>query len=320
MQPITGGRNCSVGKLKYILFMMILGFGLVSRAQQDPMYTQYMNQILSVNPAYAGAKGVTSASIIAREQWVGLPGHPSTQTIFVHSPVNSEMGVGGSIVNDEVGIVKNTAIFGDYSYTITYPGERYLALGLKAGVSFYRADLSSVDLGVGDPNDPAFMYPIARSFLPNAGVGVYLSSPDYYLGFSIPKLIANEITEKDVVTGAVSREQLHAFFMGGYVFDVNRILKFKPYFMVRATPNAPLSIDLTAQVVFIDKLWVGVTYRLGNSFGAMLQVQVNEQLKIGYAYDLTTTALNTYNSGTHEVMLSFDFSFGRDRVRSPRYF
>lgn len=298
----------------------MIGLGFNSFAQQDPMYTQYMNQILSVNPAYAGAKGVTSASIIAREQWVGIEGHPSTQTMFVHSPVNNEMGAGVSIVNDEIGPVKNTAIFGDYSYTITYPGERYLALGLKAGFSFYRAGLSTVDLGSGDPNDPAFLYDVTRSFLPNAGVGVYFSSPDYYLGVSIPKLVSNQITEKDVEIGTISREQLHAFFMGGYVFDVNRILKFKPYFMVRATPNAPLSVDLTAQVVFIDKLWAGVTYRLGNSFGALLQVQVNEQLKIGYAYDLTTTSLGAYNSGTHEILLNFDFSFGRGRVRSPRYF
>ena len=309
-----------VRRLKYILTFVAVILLIKTYGQQDPMYTQYMNQILSVNPAYAGAKGVTSASIIAREQWVGWQGHPSTQTVFVHSPINTEMGVGGSLINDEIGIVKNTAIFGDYSYTITYPGERYLALGLKAGFSFYRAELSSVDLGSGDPNDPAFLHDVSRSFLPNAGVGVYLSSPDYYLGLSVPKLISNEITEKDVATGTVSREQLHAFFMGGYVFDISRILKFKPYFMVRVTPNAPVSVDITGQVVFIDKLWAGVTYRLGNSFGAMMQVQVNEQLKVGYAYDLTTTTLGQNNSGTHEIMLTFDFSFGRGRVRSPRYF
>lgn len=307
-------------RFKYILTLTVVLLGLRSFGQQDPMYTQYMNQILSVNPAYAGAKGVTSASIIAREQWVGWEGHPSTQTIFVHSPMNNEMGIGGSIINDEVGIISNTAIFGDYSYTITYPGERYLALGLKAGISFYRAALSSVDLGSGDPNDPAFATDVEGRFLPNAGVGVYYSSPDYYLGLAVPKLIANKITLQDVTTGTVSREQLHVFFMGGYVFDINRILKFKPYFMLRATPNAPLSVDITGQVVFIDKLWAGVTYRLGNSFGAMLQVQLNEQLKVGYAYDLTTTSMGDYNSGTHEIMLTFDFSFGRGRVRSPRYF
>lgn len=309
-----------MNKIKYILVVVFVLVGLVSKAQQDPMFTQYMNQLLSINPAYAGAKGVTSATFIAREQWRGIEGHPSTQTIFVHSPMNSEMGIGGSVMNDRLGNVSNTGIYGDYSYTITYPGERYLSLGLKAGFSIYHADLSTLDLGSGDATDPAFMSDIGRNFMPNAGVGVYMSSPDYYLGFSIPKLISNRITEVDVETETVSREQLHAFFMGGYVFDITRILKFKPYFMVRATPNAPLSIDLTAQFVFIDKLWGGVTYRLGNSFGAMVQVQVNDQLKVGYAYDYTTTQLKAYNAGTHEILIGFDFSFGRGRVRSPRYF
>jgi type IX secretion system PorP/SprF family membrane protein len=312
-----------VGNFKYILIILFVGLSFSSKAQQEPMYTQYMNQLLSVNPAYAGAKGVTSATLLAREQWVGITGHPKTQTLFVHSPMNNEMGIGGSILHDVLGEyspVTMTSVSGDYSYTITYPGERYLALGLKFGFSFYQANLAAIGPTLADPNDPQFLFDVGQPFLPNAGVGLYLSSPDYYLGFSVPKLIANRISEEDVETGTISREQLHAFFMGGYVIDVNRILKFKPYFMVRATPNAPLSIDLTAQVVFIDKLWAGVTYRLGNSFGAMLQVQVNEQLKVGYAYDLTTTALGPQNSGTHEIMLTFDFSFGRGRVRSPRYF
>ncbi|MDA3880874.1 MAG: type IX secretion system membrane protein PorP/SprF [Prolixibacteraceae bacterium] len=302
------------------MFLVFVFAAIFSKAQQDPMYTQYMNQLLSINPAYAGAKGVTSASIIIREQWVGWEGKPSTQTIYVHSPLSNETGIGGSIVIDKFGPVKNTSIYGDYSYTITYPGDRYLSLGLKGGVSFYQADLSTLDMGIGDPADPSFLNDVSRNFLPNAGVGAYFSSPDYYLGLSVPKMIANRITEKDIEIGTVSREQLHAFFMGGYVFDINRIFKFKPYFMARVTPNSPISLDVTGQFVFIEKLFVGGTYRFGNSFGIMAQVQVTEQLKIGYAFDYTTSELRAYNSGTHEVFLEFDFSFGRGRVRSPRYF
>jgi type IX secretion system PorP/SprF family membrane protein len=287
--------------------------------QQDPLYTQYMNQILSINPAYAGAKGVTSASLIVREQWVEWEGHPKTQNLFVHSPLNTEMGIGGSIVNDKIGIVNNLGIFGDYSYTITYPKERYLSFGLKAGFSFYDAPLSSLYLGKDPQNDPAFQ-DIDFKFLPNAGVGVYFSSPDYYVGLSVPKLITNRILKTDVATGAVIREELHAFFMGGYVFDVNRILKFKPYFMLRVTPNAPISADVTAQIVFYERIWLGATYRVENGFGFMLQAQATQQLKIGYAYDLTTNEFRKYNSGTHEILVNFDFSFGRGRVRSPRYF
>jgi type IX secretion system PorP/SprF family membrane protein len=314
-----------VNKIKYILLLIILIGGLKALAQQDPMYTQYMNQILSINPAYAGAKGVTSATLIVREQWVTWPGNPKTQILFIHSPINTEMGVGGSIINDKIsitdqkGIVNNLGIFGDYSYTITYPGEKYLSFGLKAGFSFYNAQLSELFLGTNSPYDPAFE-DIDFKFLPNAGVGVYFSSPKYYAGFSIPKLITNKISYSSVETGTAIREELHAFFMGGYVFDVNRILKFKPYFMLRVTPNAPISADVTAQFVFVEKLWLGATYRIGNAFGVMLQVQVTQQLKIGYAYDLTTNELGSYNSGTHEVLINFDFSFGRGRVRSPRYF
>ncbi|HPS13759.1 MAG TPA: type IX secretion system membrane protein PorP/SprF [Prolixibacteraceae bacterium] len=309
-----------MNKVKYILFFIVLISGLNGMAQQDPMYTQYMNQLLTINPAYAGAKGVTSASLIVREQWVGWTGNPKTQTFFVHSPLNTEMGVGGSIMNDRIGIVNNFGIFGDYSYTITYPGEKYLSFGLKAGFSFFDADLSSVNLGESDQDDPAFKNDIKYKFLPNAGVGVYLSSPKYYLGISVPKLITNKISSSSVETGTAIREELHAFFMGGYVFDMNRILKFKPYFMLRFTPNAPISTDLTGQFVFFEKIWLGATYRVGDGFGAMLQAQVTQQLKIGYAYDLTTNELGAYNSGTHEVLINYDFSFGRGRVRSPRYF
>jgi type IX secretion system PorP/SprF family membrane protein len=314
-----------VSKKKQILLLLIVLIGgLKAMAQQDAMYTQYMNQLLSINPAYAGAKGVTSASLIVREQWVTWPGHPKTQTLFIHSPINTEMGLGLSIINDKIsitndkGAVKTQQFFGDYSYTITYPGEKYLSLGLKAGFSFFSADLSNLYLGSDGTYDPAFE-PVDFKFLPNFGVGVYFSSPKYYLGLSFPKLITNKLT-KSVSTQTVTREEVNAFFMGGYVFDVNRILKFKPYFMLRVTPNAPISADVTAQFVLVEKLWVGATYRIGNAFGLMLQVQVTQQLKIGYAYDLTTNELGAYNSGTHEILINYDFSFGRGRVRSPRYF
>lgn len=307
--------------LKYIIFLfLLLGAGWV-RAQQDPLYTQYMNQLLSINPAYAGAKGVTSASILYRmmpikgTNTLGDYNDPRVMTLFIHSPWGEQNGIGGSIVADEFGPERWIGFYGDYSFTITYPGNRYLALGLKAGFSSYRS-LTGAEM----PEDPAFTNDVNRPFMPNAGVGVYLSSPRYYLGFSIPKLISNRITENSVETGYVSREQIHAFFMGGYVFDMNRIIKFKPYFMTRFTMNAPLSVDLTAQFVMVDKFWVGFTYRVGNALGFMAQMQITEQIRFGMAYDLTTTEMRTYNSGIIEGMFTFDFSFGRARVRSPRYF
>lgn len=307
-------------KIRYILLFALIVAGLSSKAQQDPLYTQYMNQLLSINPAYAGAKGVTSATLLVREMYTAWPENPSTQTFFVHAPLNSQMGIGGSVVNDKLYVYSNTGVFGDYSYSINYPGDKFLSLGLKFGFSYIQLPLTDIDLKNTDPNDPAFQQDIEHKFLPNAGVGVYYSSPDYYFGLAIPKLISNKIRAQNVETGTVSKEELHAFFMGGYVFDFSRILKFKPYFMVRFTPNAPISADLTAQAVFYERLWLGLTYRFGNSFGFMGQVQATKQLKIGYAFDLTTTEIGVYSKGTHEILVNFDFSFGRGRVRSPRYF
>lgn len=301
-----------------VLFFITLLGAFTARAQQDPMYAQYMNQLLNVNPAYAGAKGVLNASMLVREQWLSWgENHPKTQTFFVHAPMkNMNMGLGGSIINDKFAELSNTALYGDYSYSIFYPNERSLSFGLKAGLTLFTGFLSNIKTMNPEVYDPAFA-DIPNKVLPNFGVGMYYSSPSYYLGFSVPKLISNKITERGVETTAVSREQLHLYLMGGYVFDISRILKFKPYFMVRQTMNAPVSIDLTGQFVFADILWLGGTYRIGDAIGAVLQIKATDQLSIGYAFDLST---NEINSSSHEVMLSFDFSFGRGRVRSPRYF
>lgn len=289
---------------------------LTARAQQEPLYSQYMNQLLSINPAYAGAKGVLNASLLWREQWLSYGElHPSTKTLFAHSPMdNMNMGVGGSIVMDKFAFMSNTSIFGDYSYSIFYPNEKSLSFGLNAGVEIFSALLSQANQS--DVYDP-LLEDIENKIMPNFGVGMYYSTPNYYIGLSIPRLMWNSMSAKNVESTTISREQMHVYFMGGYVFDVSRIIKFKPYFMLRATPNAPLSIDLTGQFVFVDKLWVGGTYSVGNAIGAMAQVKATDQLSIGYAFEYT---LSEINSNTHEIMLSFDFSFGRGRVRSPRYF
>ncbi|MGQ7868135.1 PorP/SprF family type IX secretion system membrane protein [Sunxiuqinia sp. sy24] len=288
-------------------------------AQQDPMYTQYMNNILSVNPAYAGSGDVLSLMVMSRNQWVALDGAPATQSFVMHSPITKHhMGLGFSLLKDQLGPVNQTGAYADYSYSIDFAHGRYLSFGLKAGVNFFEANLS--DLETVDPNDPVFANDISRNFLPNVGVGLYYHSERGIVGFSIPKLIQNQINKQDFSSEYVSKENIHLFFMAGYVFDVNRIIKFKPYFLTKYSTNAPIAIDLTAQFLFYERLWLGAMYRLGDALGGMMQVQITKQLKVGYAYDITATKLGTYNNGTHEVLVSYDFNFGRDKVISPRYF
>jgi type IX secretion system PorP/SprF family membrane protein len=302
-----------------LLFFAFLLISVESKAQQDPMYTQYMDNLHIINPAYAGSKDLLSLMVVARNQWVSLPGAPETRTLAAHSPMNgTQMGLGISFLSDHVGPVKQTGMYFDYSYRLYFSNQRTLALGLKGGVNFYEANISN--LSTNDPNDPVFVYDINRRFLPNVGVGAFFYTNQYYLGLSIPKLIDNAINKNSVSVQYVSREKMHVFFMAGYVYDVNRIVKFKPAILAKYVMNTPFSIDLSGTFLFYERLWLGAMYRLGDSFGGLFQLQVTNQIKIGYSYDLPINQLGAYNNGTHEIMISFDFVSKGGKVRSPRYF
>lgn len=301
------------------LFLACFCISVDSFAQQDPMYTQYMENLLTLNPAYAGSRDVLSAMVVSRNQWVSMPGAPDTRSFSIHSPFKeTNTGVGFSFLSDEVGPIKQTGFYLDYSYTLHMGPKQSLSLGLKGGVNFYEAGLS--DLLTNDPDDPTFADDINRKFLPNFGVGAFYYSSKFYLGLSVPKLIENKINKNSISTQGISKEEMHVFFMSGYVIDVNRIVKFKPSVLTKYVKNAPLALDLTGTFVFYDRLWLGAMYRFGESFGGLLQIQLTNQLKLGYSYDLPINKLGAYNNGTHEIMVVFDFDFGRGRVRSPRYF
>lgn len=300
-----------------VIVLMVSGKG--SFAQQDPMYTQYMENLQIINPAYAGSKELLSMMVVARNQWVSLPGAPDTRSFVAHTPINAtQMGLGLSLLSDHIGPVKQTGLYFDYSYRLYFSNQRTLALGLKAGINFYDANISN--LSTNDPNDPVFAYDINRKFLPNLGVGAFYYTNQYYFGLSIPKLIDNAINKNGVSVQNISREQMHVFFMTGYVYDVNRIVKFKPAILAKYVMNAPFSIDLSGTFLFYERLWLGAMYRTGDSFGGLFQLQLTNQIKIGYSYDLPINQLGAYNNGTHEVMISFDFVSRGGKVRSPRYF
>ncbi len=285
-------------------------------AQQDPMYTQYMYNTLSVNPGYAGSRGALSLNGLFRTQWIGINGAPQTQTLTVHSPVyNENMGLGLSVINDKVGPIHQTMLFADYAYHIQTTPNAKLSLGLKAGVNIYQADLLA--LNPNQSNDPA-IYNISNRLLPNIGVGAYYYSDKGYIGLSAPKLLEHDLKSGEI---SASKERRHYFLIGGYVFELNEYLKFKPSFLMKAVSGAPLSIDLSGNFFINDKFGVGAAYRFGDSFSALLQYYVTPQFRVGYAYDYTLTDLQNYNSGSHEIMLGYDFYFiDTNRIRSPRFF
>ena len=300
------------------LLLLVLMSSLTVSAQQDPMYTQYMYNTLSVNPAYAGSRGALSLTGLVRKQWVGIDGAPSTQTLTMHSPVFSDnMGLGLSVINDQVGPIHQTMLFADYSYSIQTTDNAKLAFGLNAGINILEANLAGLqstqagDLAIYDSN----------KLLPNVGVGVYYYSQKGYVGLSAPKLLEQELMEYKEGEVTQNKERRHYFMIAGYVFDLSSDLKFKPSVLVKAVPGAPLSIDLSGNFFIREKLGIGLAHRLDDSFSVLLQYYITPQFRVGYAYDLTTTELKDYNSGSHELMLGYDFNFiDNTRIYSPRFF
>lgn len=290
-----------------------------SFAQQDPMYTQYFFNRQTINPAYAGTWETLGFMALARHQWVGWNGAPETYTFSVQAPLeNEKVGLGLNIISDNVFKEKRFGIWGDYSYKLILNDFTNLRMGLKAGFTNYSNNLSSYD--VMDPNDPQFQGDLENKFVPNFGVGLFLMNPKYYIGFSVPKMLHNEITGDNPNNFTVQADIRHYYFEGGMLFDLGEKIKFKPTFMTKAVKGAPLQLDLTANFLLAEKLWLGGMFRTTDAFGFVAQWIFNNDLRLGYALDFSTGKLQNYHSGTHEVMISYELKALKNLVTSPRYF
>lgn len=299
------------------LFCLALTGARAALAQQDPLYSQYMFNMLAVNPAYAGSADIFTVMALSRHQWVGLAGAPSTQTLLAHTPLKAQaVSVGLSILNDRIGPTRQSGFYADFAYRIRTGKDSRLAFGLKGGANLYQADLAA--LSTVDPD--AANASVRGQALPNFGFGLWWHSSRYYVGLSAPKLLENELDAVPSAGIVTAVERRHWFLTAGYVLDIDRSVKFKPAMMARMVQGAPLSIDLNANFLFRERIWLGAMYRVGNAFGVLGQYQLNDQLRIGYAFDLTTTRIGAYNAGTHEVMVNYDLRFFTGRAASPRYF
>ena len=290
------------------ILLLVIGVSEAS-AQQDPLYSQYVFNPLAVNAAYAGSEGHLTATALSRHQWVGFDGAPSTQSLVVHAPLRKEeIGLGLSLVNDKLGPVSQLTMQGDFSYTMKVTGSANLSLGLKAGGSLLQADWA--DVALDQSNDAAFTQGSSSLFLPNFGFGAYYKHRKYYVGASLPKLMRNDLSGAGGKPVENAGEIRHFFLMGGYKHVIREGTELHPSIMLRKVKNAPTSLDISMNALLSEKFWVGIMYRWKNALGANVQYYINQQFRIGYAYDLTTTTLGQYNGGTHEIMLRFDLNKG----------
>ena len=289
--------------------------------QQEAMFTQYRVNGLAINPAYAGSHQTLELTALAREQWTGLEGAPSTQTFTAHSPLsNRSIGLGLSVIHDKIGITSQFGVYGAYSYRIQFQNKGVLSMGLQAGFTQYQEDLTQLQGSIRNPNDPNFSQDQVSKFMPNFGAGLYYYTRRFYMGLSSPYLVQNKLENVETLDSE-ARQKRHYFYTTGYVFDLSRSVKFKPNLLFKVVEGAPLEVDINANFLFQELLWVGVSYRSFDSFDAILQLNVTEQFSIGYAYDFaTTTELKRLHSGSHELMLNYRLKPPRRRMLTPRYF
>ena len=310
-------KTMKILKKTILAILWIMG-SLISKGQQDPQYSQYIFNLQTVNPAYVGYWQTTGLTALSRDQWVGIQGHPTTQTFSMQTPLRSlNVGIGANVIQDQVGLEKRVIVNFDYSYQIFLSENASLRFGLKGGFTNYSNNLGQYTQNT--PNDPHFQGDIENKFMPNFGVGLFLSNPKYYLSLSLPAILQSTY-QPNANNFATTTQVRHYFLAGGMMFNLSDNLKFKPSIMTQTVAGAPFLYDLSVNFLIAEKFWIGAMYRSGDAVAGIAQWIINNKLRFGYAYDYTTTDLKNYNKGVHEIMISYEFVIVKRRYISPRYF
>jgi type IX secretion system PorP/SprF family membrane protein len=304
--------------MKKIYLIIVLFVGLISYAQQDAQYTQYMYNTMSVNPAYAGSRGALSIAALHRSQWVGLDGAPNTQTFNIHSPVSNSVGLGLSIVNDKIGPTSETNFDGMFSYTIPTSVDGQLSFGIKAGVHLLNIDYNRLSRYQDEPG--TLGNNVNNQLSPNIGAGVYYHADKFYVGLSVPNILETKHLNDD--TFSVAKERMNFYLIAGHVFDLSPSLQLKPALLTKMVNGAPLQVDVSANFWYNEKITLGVAYRWSAAWSALAGFQVSDKVMVGFTYDREITGLGntSFNDGSFEFMLRFELFSKYNKLISPRFF
>jgi type IX secretion system PorP/SprF family membrane protein len=306
----------NIKNIKGLLWLLVIISDINAMAQQNPEYTQYMYNTITVNPGYTGSTGTLEANLLFRTQWVGIDGAPQTGTLGIHAPVGPKIGLGLNIISDELGPSSEQTLAGNFSYTLDLGVKTKLAFGMKAGIRMLNIDWSKGRYF--NSNDVLLNNNINNKIMPTVGSGAYMYAEKWFVGLSVPSFLRYDFYD-DIQESVVS-DKLHYYFIGGYVFDLSDAIKFKPSVLVKAVEGSPLSTDFSANFLLQEKLTLGASYRMDDSVSALLGIQFAKDFFLGYAFDYTVTPLNKYNDGTHEVILRYQLPQKATTIKSPRFF
>jgi type IX secretion system PorP/SprF family membrane protein len=306
-------------KKHIVLLLLIVGY--ISKAQQDPLFSQYMFNKLLINPAYAGSREMLSVDILNRLQWTGIEGAPRTFTLAAHMPLrNRKIGIGLHAYRDALGPTINQGMMATYAYRLINM-DRIFSFGLQGGIKHLGFDWNAIRLKQQD--DPLF-YPQEgiQRFAPDINFGMYYQTPKFFAGLSSKQLLENEygqVTDKDGRT-TFSRLLRHFYLMTGTILPLNDRITFRPSALAKYVKNAPPQLDVNASLVFNDIFWIGASYRTQKALVLMTEIQIIKNTWLGYSFDIWFNELQPHNYGSHEFRLAFDIDLGKSRMKTPRFF
>lgn len=301
--------------LRLVVGLFFLVCVIPSRAQQEATYAQYMFNGLAINPAYAGQHKALSLSVLARFQNVGLPGAPTTQTFSAHSPLaNQRFAVGALFIHDKIGVISQTQFSGMYAYRLPVSAKGTLSFGIQAGISRYVAQYSALDIY---QTDPAFSQDINET-RPNIGTGVFLDHTNWYAGLSAPHMLNNVFTRGSDLTSV--HQPFPVILTGGVVIPISRAIHFKPNTLIKMVDGRIVEIDINANFLFDEVVWIGVSYHTSQAINVLMDLQVTDQLRLGYSYTASLGEIKSIEIGSHEIFLGYVFRFNSKGIVSPRYF
>jgi type IX secretion system PorP/SprF family membrane protein len=303
-------------KIIRILVLLLIPIGVFG--QLTPVTSQYILNPLTINPAFAGNRGVLNIAAFLRKQWVGITGAPQTMTFSMDAPLRDEkVGLGLILVSDKIGVTKETQFITNYAYKIDI-GEGKISFGLGAGLTTTNTAWS--DLIVLQPGDELYLKDSPVFVVPNFSFGTYYTYNDYFAGFSIPKFISYKYnSDKNKYNLKLDPGQYNFLLNYGYLVHLSQKVKFLPSTLLTLNPGQKVLYDLNAYFNYIDRFWAGVSYRNKRSFAGLFQFQINNQLKVAYTYDFDIGRLGRYSNGSHEIMLRYEFRYKID-VANPLIF
>lgn len=307
---------------KLLVGLILIAVGYSGHGQLRALTSTYPFNGLLLNPAYAGSLNVMSAIAVHRAQWINLEGAPVYQAFTVHSSFYSNrIGVGLQATRDKIGITENVSVYGSYAYKIK-TGIGILALGLQGGFDSRSSDFSELTVFQDDPLLPETT---VNRFTPNFGTGIYFANPHMYVGAAIPYILENEayiFNDETQIDISDSRESRYYYVTSGVIIPVSPSLKLSPSVLLRMQEQNRMAYDITAMAIFADIAYGGISVRNSGEITFIAQVVLNENFRVGYAYDINTSEINTQTTGSHEVLINYRIKLRNYRKdpQCPVYF